>query len=140
MGMHFGRFFRVIKRLNPNIRIQYAKSTRCSMISEYAPRDLDCSEWGLAEICAFPSPRYFISFPKYDFIDHTGKKNRGYTTVFKILVNQKIIDSKRLRRLVPGALSPVRCGPEVIKNESQEPNPNFSSLRPGDINENTLVV
>ncbi len=92
------------------------------MVYHYEPGD-PCSnpKNGLGEVCAFPSPRYFMSFPKYNFLDHTGKENRGYTAVFKLLVGKKLISKIRLRKLIPNALDTCRVRPEVKKNESNVP-------------------
>ena len=81
----------------------------------------DSGEYGLSEVCAYPSPLHG-SFPKYDFLDKSGQPARGYTSVFKMLVRKRLINKDRLRTLLPQALDPSRGRPQR-KAEADAPLP-----------------
>ena len=119
-SISFSQFKRILYRLNPKLRVFEARSTRSSMIYLDNGNHVLASEHGLREICGYPSPCYNWSFPKYDFLDHTGMMSRGYTTVFKILCLKKHINKDRLRKLLPHALDPMSHRPEVIRHEDPE--------------------
>ncbi len=120
MSISSGLFKRILRELNPSLKVFEARSTRSSMIYFANGNHYLAGESGLREICGYPSPCHFYSFPKYDFIDHEGMLNRGYTTVFKILCLKKLIDRAKLRKLLPHALDPHHFRPEVPVHEDPE--------------------
>lgn len=110
-SISFEQFERVLKQLNPRLRLGKSRSTRSSMIyvrNSYHP---DAGQWGLCEVYGYPSP-FHGSFPKYDFLDCEGLPGRGYTTVFKTLVRKGLLSKDRLRQLIPQALDSARGRPQ----------------------------
>lgn len=120
-SISFAEFERVLRVLNPRLRIYPSRTTRSSMIyirNAYHP---DSGAWGLSEVYGYPSP-FHGSFPKYDFYDCEGLPGRGYTTVFKTLVRMGLINRDRLRHFIPQALDPAKGRPQrkVEKDEVPE--------------------
>jgi hypothetical protein len=73
------------------------------MLYLYQPTNIkgEASSKGLIDVCAFPSPKKYTSWPKYDFIDYTGRKSRGYTTFFRILVDKNLVTTTGVSAFVP---------------------------------------
>lgn len=111
-SISFSMFKRVIKELNPKLRVFESFSTRSSMIYLSNSNHGLAGEHGLREICGYPSPCYNHSFPKYDFLDNENKLSRGFASVFKILVMKKLINKGLLRMLLPHALDAQRGRPK----------------------------
>jgi len=111
-SISFSYFKRIIKELNPKLRVFESFSTRSSMIYLSNSNHGLAGEHGLREICGYPSPCYNHSFQKYDFLDNENKLGRGYASVFKILVMKRLISKDLLRMILPHALDSQRVRPK----------------------------
>jgi hypothetical protein len=119
-SIRYQKFFRVLKKLNPDFRFFPAIRGRAAMIYITQPSHPDCNRLGLQEVVGYPAEIHG-SFPKYDFVDIGGMRGRGYSSVFKILVRKRLIDRHRLVALIPGALDPGITEPEqFIKREKPD--------------------
>ena len=92
----------ILNSLNHQFRIRIGDG-RTAMLYLYQPTNVkgEASSKGLIDVCALPSPRKYTSWPKFDFIDYTGRKSRGYTSFFKILTDRNLISPGKLSQFVP---------------------------------------
>lgn len=122
-SIRFEEFGKILRELNPRIRLFPSRSKRSSMIylrNSYHP---DSGMYGLTEVCAYPSPLHG-SFQKYDFLDKAGLPARGYVSVFKLLVRKRLVNKDRLRGLLPQALDPARGRPQPpVEKDAPPPVP-----------------
>lgn len=130
-AISWSKFRSVLKKLNPKVKIIWTLHPCAEMIGWYGPRVHDSTTYGMNELCGLPSPRFFINFPKYDFLDEDGRVHRGYTSIFKILVRAKLIDKARLLKLLPTALAPSSRRPKPHNYEvDDEPEIPMHPLEP----------
>ena len=105
----------ILSSLNHQFRYRVGDG-RTAMLYLYQPLNTagEPSSRGLIDVCAFPSPKKYTSWPKFDFIDYTGRKSRGYTTFFQMLVSKKLISTGTLSQFVPDWRD-IQAASEAVK-------------------------
>lgn len=95
-------FFKTLKQIDDKFRMKFDTVQRNGMLYKYRPCDPDAMEDGRVEVCGIPSPYFYTTFPKEDFIDFTGQVSRGWKHTVQLMVERRALRASEAHKHFPG--------------------------------------
>ena len=118
--MQHSEFILKLRRHNPNLVFRPGRNIASGLYEAQCGPD---STMGLKHLCGIPSPRFFFSIPKFNFVDDQGQWHRGWKTVLRILTDKGLIDRYETMKKFGAS---VYCGPN---GEQLKPGPRKKTVQ-----------